>query len=245
MKEILYSFFSEIGQKLAVLILVGTTALTTGSAVSRLVANPTKANETRTELANEVPAIIDESGNQDGQSGFGVQGLKTNTTSPNIVPPRATTPIPTPKLTQKIIPIATVTPKITTTQPIINPSSLCIITLSGNTFDVTKLRVTHSGGDIFKCGTDMTSVYIGRHGTDMSRMAKYAYSGAAISNPTGTTGTTNPTGTPTTSGTTVKSEDREDEHENDNENQKDEEERERSDSENDSRYVNKDEDRSF
>ena len=56
-------------------------------------------------------------------------------------------------------------------------SNLCIVMLDGKEYDVTTLRNTHSGGDVFVCGTDMTASYISQHGTDFSRMAQYLYTG--------------------------------------------------------------------
>ncbi|MEI6378691.1 MAG: hypothetical protein WCO55_03455 [Candidatus Falkowbacteria bacterium] len=49
----------------------------------------------------------------------------------------------------------------------------CIITISGNKYDVTSLQSSHSGGNVFDCGTDMTSVYLGRHGRNLNRMQPY------------------------------------------------------------------------
>lgn len=39
----------------------------------------------------------------------------------------------------------------------------CIVSVQGRSYDVTELRVTHSGGDIFRCGTDMTASFFGQH----------------------------------------------------------------------------------
>ncbi len=52
--------------------------------------------------------------------------------------------------------------------------SNCVVTLFGNQYDVSPLQTDHSGGNIFTCGTDMTTVYQGRHGTSVTRMAAYA-----------------------------------------------------------------------
>ncbi len=95
---------------------------------------------------------------------------------------------------KKIVPTGTViTPKPTTAQIAQNATG-CIITLSGQQYNVTSLRQSHSGGDIFNCGTDMTSVYQGKHGSNLSRMQKYLVStigtGGTISGSTGTSGTT-------------------------------------------------------
>lgn len=52
----------------------------------------------------------------------------------------------------------------------------CIITISGKSYDVTTLQNSHSGGNVFKCGTDMTALYNGKHGTGLNRMAPYLIS---------------------------------------------------------------------
>lgn len=49
----------------------------------------------------------------------------------------------------------------------------CIITVFGNQYDVTALQTSHSGGNIFVCGTDMTATFQSMHGTDVSRIAQY------------------------------------------------------------------------
>jgi len=61
-----------------------------------------------------------------------------------------------------------VTPTTTSTS-----KNNCIVTILSNKYDVTNLRKTHSGGDIFKCGTDMTTIYTKQHGTNLSRMTEY------------------------------------------------------------------------
>jgi hypothetical protein len=49
----------------------------------------------------------------------------------------------------------------------------CIITVFGLQYDVTPLRSTHSGGDVFVCGGDNTAIYQSAHGSDVSRLQKY------------------------------------------------------------------------
>ncbi|RJR27026.1 hypothetical protein C4561_04600 [candidate division WWE3 bacterium] len=61
--------------------------------------------------------------------------------------------------------------------------SRCIITLWGKRYDVTKLQSTHSGGNVFDCGTDMTSVYQSQHGTNLSRMVPYLISESSSQQP--------------------------------------------------------------
>lgn len=64
-----------------------------------------------------------------------------------------------------------------TTNVTANPIALfsnCVITLFGQKFDVSSLQSSHSGGNVFVCGTDQTTLYQGQHGTNLSRMAPYA-----------------------------------------------------------------------
>ncbi len=49
----------------------------------------------------------------------------------------------------------------------------CIITVNGSSYDVTRLEKTHSGGNVFKCGTDNTSIFARQHGTNYKLIAKY------------------------------------------------------------------------
>ncbi|MFZ2978487.1 MAG: Ig-like domain-containing protein, partial [Candidatus Magasanikiibacteriota bacterium] len=51
--------------------------------------------------------------------------------------------------------------------------SSCVVTVSGQSYDVSSLKSDHSGGDIFVCGTDMTAVYQAVHGTSVSRIASF------------------------------------------------------------------------
>lgn len=167
MKEIIFGFFTEIGQKLAMLLLVGTAALTTGSAVSKVITKPN---------LSEV-AVSDVKNDKNNSEDISNPNQAENINTPN--PTEAISPKVNPKILPKIlatitpslaIPLATVTPK-----PIaVSTNNGCIVTISGQLFDVTTLRNTHSGGDVFKCGTDMTAIYQSKHGTSLSRMAKYA-----------------------------------------------------------------------
>ncbi len=70
-------------------------------------------------------------------------------------------------------------------------SNACIITLFGKQYDVAPLRNTHPGGNIFTCGTDMTTVYQGQHGNDVSRMQPYLVTTNNTTGTSGTGGTTN------------------------------------------------------
>lgn len=116
---------------------------------------------------------------------------------PTSVPTKIPTSIPIARATStprpSAVPTAVITPK-PTSAPISN-SNLCIITLQGQQYNVTSLRSTHSGGDIFKCGTDMTAVYQGKHGISLVRMQSYLYNSGTVTisnqNPTPTTKNTN------------------------------------------------------
>lgn len=107
----------------------------------------------------------------------------------SIIPKSSTSPISSVK---KVVHTGTViTPKHSTAQFAQN-STGCNITLSGQQYNVTSLQQSHSGGDIFNCGTDMTSAYQGKHGSNLSRMQRYLVSavetGGTISGSSGSTG---------------------------------------------------------
>lgn len=92
---------------------------------------------------------------------------------PNVVEVKEISPTltPTPTTIQANL---TVTTTLTPTLTVV-PS--CIVTLFGKQYNVISLQQTHSGGNIFNCGTDMTSVYQAQHGTDVSKMSKYLVTG--------------------------------------------------------------------
>lgn len=184
MKELLSNLFIGLGQKLAMFVLIGTTALTTGTAVSRMVVRQTDAQngQPQAQLTDNKPI------NTLGEENRTVKPFEDDST--------ITTPTPTIRL--KVTPKLIITPTailkaIVTPKATVTPSTnRCFVTLFGGLYDVTSLRSSHSGGDIFKCGTDMTSVYQGKHGTSLSRMAKYAYDpNNPVSNTVSPTGTKN------------------------------------------------------
>lgn len=49
----------------------------------------------------------------------------------------------------------------------------CIITLFNNKYDVTSFRREHPGGNIFKCGEDMTEEYRSQHGLDLKQIERF------------------------------------------------------------------------
>ena len=77
--------------------------------------------------------------------------------------------------------------------PNANAAGTCIVTIFGKQYDVAPLQTSHSGGNVFTCGTDMSSVYQGMHGTNISKIASFL-----VTTPTPTpTPTPNPTPSPT------------------------------------------------
>ncbi len=54
------------------------------------------------------------------------------------------------------------------------PISGCIITIDGGSYDITNFRNQHSGGNIFSCGSDMSSSFWGKHGqSQFNKMQQY------------------------------------------------------------------------
>ncbi|MFA6532973.1 MAG: hypothetical protein WCT22_03175 [Patescibacteria group bacterium] len=108
-------------------------------------------------------------------------------------------------LTKKLIAVISPTPVLSSSNNTPQNNNTCIITLFGKQYDVFTLQTTHPGGNVFHCNTDMTSVYLSQHGTDVSRMQKYliASTGTTNSNTDTGAGTGPPTSssglTPTTS----------------------------------------------
>lgn len=96
-------------------------------------------------------------------------------------------PSPAPKQVQAPVPVAAPTPTPTPTPsptpapapipaPVPTPAPApvgCIITVNGLKYDVTALKNTHSGGNIFVCGADMTTSYTKQHGNSVSLIARY------------------------------------------------------------------------
>ncbi len=107
---------------------------------------------------------------------IGTTGLTINKII-NDVNKTETLPIIEQKILDKISPNSL--NKIIPTTKINTDSNQCIVIVSGQKYNVSKLRNTHSGGDIFQCGTDMTNIYIQKHGTVLSLIQKYLFSGSS------------------------------------------------------------------
>lgn len=54
------------------------------------------------------------------------------------------------------------------------PDNRCLVQVDGATYDVSGLRGTHPGGDIFACGTDMSQSFWGQHNQEIfAKLQKY------------------------------------------------------------------------
>jgi hypothetical protein len=89
---------------------------------------------------------------------------------------KSNTPVVDSNLQTSNNPTPTVNPSVMpTTTPTTATTAKCIVTIDGQSYDVIKLRKTHSGGDVFTCGTDMTSIFYSQHSKSFlnSKMARY------------------------------------------------------------------------
>jgi hypothetical protein len=84
-----------------------------------------------------------------------INSIKTPPTNKPVVPPKNT---PTP-----VVPVVPPAPVVPT----------CIITIDGQRYDVQPLRNSHSGGDVFQCGTDMSAIFHDQHGNRLKMILPY------------------------------------------------------------------------
>ena len=54
-------------------------------------------------------------------------------------------------------------PTISPDTAVTSNNNSCVVTVDSVKYDVTTFRNLHSGGDIFNCGTDMTSIFYQQH----------------------------------------------------------------------------------
>ncbi|MEI8232590.1 MAG: hypothetical protein WCG44_02490 [bacterium] len=101
-----------------------------------------------------------------------------------VATPIVITPSPTPVIT----PVATQTPSSSnipvppnkaTVAPTVVPTATptptpkpagCIVKIDGINYEITSLLRTHSGGNVFTCGTDMSAIFWGQHNNKILRM---------------------------------------------------------------------------
>lgn len=150
--------------------------------------------------------------------------------NPQSTPSPSASPNPTvsPQSTPAGKTLATPKPVTVTATSATNNANKCIITLSGALYDVTSLQNSHSGGNIFTCGTDMTAVYMSEHGGNLSRMARYKIVDGSSTVPSSfsSSGGNQGSGSNSTVGDREKDEDYEDHYEDEDEDDKNENERE-------------------
>lgn len=199
MKYILHAFISKLLPSVLAIAFVGVTLVTSGMAGMKLIQakgvdSSDKFNSTAVPTLEALEPSLIITPVQSPPPGSSIPNSK------NIA-----LVIPTTKPSTKTPASAALTNSpVATAQQATNPNA-CIVTLFGKQYDVTTLRSTHSGGNIFSCGTDMTTVYQNRHGTDMSRMQQYLVStapsqtGGSSQTATGTTGSGGITSSPTSS----------------------------------------------
>lgn len=83
-------------------------------------------------------------------------------------------PATTSKITTTPSPVKA-SPEPTVITPTTDPlSGKCLVYIDGTRYDMTEFRNIHSGGDVFQCGADMTSIFLGQHPSSyMDKIAKY------------------------------------------------------------------------
>lgn len=91
-------------------------------------------------------------------------------------PTTVVTPPEKVKLNNEVVPrveTQMVTPVVPTKAPPV-VDNRCIIVVDSIQYDVTSFRNLHSGGDIFQCGTDMSSIFHGQHDNSfIGKMSQY------------------------------------------------------------------------
>jgi len=128
--------------------------------------------------ATVVMAVVARRGEQNvvtaspSPSGY-TRGFSNETLLRSVAP--TPSPTATPPTTQKssIVPDPTATPTPTPT-PSPKQVSGCIVVIDGVSYNVEPLRSTHSGGDIFECGSDMSAIFWREHNNRiLQKMQKY------------------------------------------------------------------------
>lgn len=182
--NILLAITERIAPRLAVILIAITAVGTSSVAGIKLIQETPSLIHASPQTVNFASPINDDQ-DQAGERGND-ENSRENEATESAAPNNASESLITPIITRNPLP----TPTFMIASGSLQANSQtntnqCIITLFGNRYDVTSLRKTHSGGDIFKCGTDMTTVYQGRHGTNLARMQPYLLTGGS-----GSTGST-------------------------------------------------------
>lgn len=184
MEKIFTYITKNVVSVIGIAILTGTTLTTSALGVMKVANNFEK-------IKLEVPEVKEIESISPSSSPTPIESVN-NLITGTIPHPKGTT-------TKSASPLPTIAPKTSSSTTQASTTSVgCAITLFGKQYDVTNLRSTHSGGDIFNCGTDMTAVYQGRHGGNVSRMQQYLISSGGTTSSTTTTNTSGGSGTTST-----------------------------------------------
>jgi cytochrome b involved in lipid metabolism len=90
------------------------------------------------------------------------QGVENNTSSDSTEVSQDTVSATSPSATVAVAQLTAV------------PDNRCLITISGKKYNVTDYRNKHPGGDIFTCGSDMTTAFNNQHGSStLKKMTQY------------------------------------------------------------------------
>lgn len=177
LNRVLYFFHKKLPVYALVLALFGLTAYMTAAAGQRLWKSFNKRPEPagKSEGMSEFPASP---GTGSKPSSAAVQSYQGGAASGPTEAVQTAAPA-------QAVPPTESNPNSVQKPPVSQPAG-CLVTVFGNTYNVTRLRSSHPGGDIFRCGTDMTQAYQRQHGNDMGMLAPYRVAGAQA--PAGTAG---------------------------------------------------------
>lgn len=99
--------------------------------------------------------------------------LNLGTPSPSASAVPSATVKATAKPTTRPVGAAPQTPAPKTPAPSVTPPpkpSGCIIQIDGVRYEISSLQRTHSGGNVFTCGSDMSAIFWGRHNQNIWQM---------------------------------------------------------------------------
>lgn len=177
---------------------LGVTVLT-GATVTTSALGLAKVGKSMATTNLEVPQVRETTSSSPSLSSSSAAGARLNTTTRQTTSAR---PVGTTTKASVVQSTAVSTGATSSQAAASNTTSGCIVTLFGKQYDVTSLQNSHSGGNVFICGTDQTALYQSQHGTNMSRMQQYLVTSGGTSNTNTGGSTSSNTGS---GGTTVNS----------------------------------------
>jgi len=180
MNTLISSLFSAKAIPIALIsITAGSTIATTAAAgykISQTYSRPDNSTSIELSKANQVMETENDSPSDEPSSKLfelANSNDSLNSLAKSSIVPSTTNTKPSPK--KNTFPTATQPTNNQSNSQTIPDPNLCIVTLSGQQYDVTSLRSSHPGGDVFVCGSDQTALYQSQHGSNLSRMQKYLY----------------------------------------------------------------------